>query len=278
MTFEEWDAVVRPRVDGTWNIHQSLIDAKAQLDFFIVFGSGGGHTGYYGQANYTAANTYLDAFVEHRHNLGLPASIIDLGVVGDIGYLLEQEHLFEGFKNGGFYFLTEQQVLDAAAISVANSRGGPLSSFCLGGLSEKPMNDPTNRVNWKRDVRFALSHHFHRSKDSSDAADQGGKDGDEAERFLTLAKTDPEQLRDAVTVSSLAKFIAAALGSLMLRPVEDFSLTENLTAIGLDSIISIELVDWIQQKFHVGLSSMEITSCTSLLHLADKIIGEITKA
>lgn len=278
MTFGEWSDVVRPRVDGTWNVHQSLIDANAQLEFFIVFGSGGGHTGYYGQANYTAANTCLDAFVEHRHSLGLPASIIDLGVVGDVGYLLEQEHLFEGFKNGGFYFLTEQQVLDAAAISVANSSGGPLSSFCLGGLSEKAMNDPANRVNWKRDVRFAVSHHFHRSKDSSDSSDQGGKDGDEAERFLTLARTDPEQLRDPVTISSLAKFIATALGSLMLRPVEDFSLTENLTAIGLDSIISIELVDWIQQKFHVGLSSMEITSCTSLLHLADKIVGEISRA
>lgn len=277
MTFQEWSDVVRPRVDGTWNVHQALIDAKTQLDFFVIFGSGGGHTGYYGQANYTSANTFLDAFVEYRHSLGLPASIIDLGVVGDVGYLLEQEHLFEGFKNGGFYFLTEQQVLDAAAISVANSRFGSLSSFCLGGLSEKPMNDPTNRVNWKRDVRFAVSHHFHRSKDSLDASDQTGRDGNEAERFLSLAKTDPEQLRDAVTVSSLAKFIATALGSLMLRPVEDFSLTENLTSIGLDSIISIELVDWIQQQFHIGLSSMEITSSTSLLHLAEKIIGEIIK-
>lgn len=278
MKFQEWSEVVQPRVDGTWNVHQSLIDSGAQLDFFVVFGSGGGHTGYYGQANYTSANTFLDAFIEYRHGLGLPASIIDLGVVGDVGYLLEQEHLFEGFKNGGFYFLTEQQVLNAAAISVANSRSGPLSSFCLGGLSEKPMNDPTNRVNWKRDVRFAVSHHFHRAKESSDASDQTGKDGNEAERFLTLARTDPEQLRDAVTISSLAKFIATALGSLMLRPVEDFSLTDSLTAIGLDSIISIELVDWVQQQFHIGLSSMEITSCTSLLHLADKIVGEIIKA
>ncbi|KAJ0151029.1 Lovastatin diketide synthase LovF, partial [Colletotrichum tanaceti] len=163
MTWDEWDGVVNPRVRGTWNLHRALLDAQVPLDFFVIFGSGGGHTGYYGQANYSASNTYLDAFVEYRHHLGLPASIIDLGVVGDVGYLLERDDLYDSFKNGGFFFLGEQDVLDAAAVAVAHSAGGPYSSFCLGGLSEKPLSDPTNRVNWKRDVRFAQSHHFSKS-------------------------------------------------------------------------------------------------------------------
>ncbi|GKT66976.1 polyketide synthase [Colletotrichum tofieldiae] len=48
MTWEEWSNVIDPRVRGTWNVHQALLDAQAPLDFFIIFGSGGGHTGYYG--------------------------------------------------------------------------------------------------------------------------------------------------------------------------------------------------------------------------------------
>lgn len=73
----------------------------------------------------------------------------------------------------------------------------------------------------------------------------------------------------------LARFISATLSHLMLRPVEDFPLTESLTSIGLDSIISIELVDWIHQQFHIGLTSMEVTQCTSLMHLAEKITEEL---
>ncbi|KAI3556710.1 polyketide synthase [Colletotrichum abscissum] len=272
MTWEEWSGVVDPRVRGTWNVHEALLDANVPLDFFVIFGSGGGHTGYYGQANYSAANTYLDAFVEYRHHLGLPASIIDLGVVGDVGYLLERDDLYEGFKNGGFFFLKEQDVLDSASIAVANSSGGPFSSFCLGGLSEKPLSDPSNRVNWKRDVRFAQSHYFHKMN----AAGSGEtKENDEAETFISLARSDPATLRDSATAASLARFISATLSHLMLRPIEDFPLTENLTSIGLDSIISIELVDWIHQQFHIGLTSMEVTQCTSLIHLAEKIIEEV---
>ncbi|KAJ4419139.1 Type I Iterative PKS [Gnomoniopsis sp. IMI 355080] len=283
MSFDEWMTVVQPRVTGTWNVHEALIAARATLDFFMIFGSGGGHTGYYGQANYSASNTFLDAFVQYRHQLGLPASVVDLGVVGDIGYLLEQDHLYEAFKNGGFFFLTEQQVLDAAAISLANNSpqagtAGPLSSFCLGGLSVRPMTDPANRVNWKRDVRFALSHYFHKSSPQGSAGGTGsdGEHDDEAARLIALATSDPDQLRDAVTIAALAKLLARSLSELMLRPAEDFPTNAALASIGLDSIVSIELVDWIQQQFHIGLSSIEITSSKSLTHLAEKIVGELT--
>lgn len=51
MTWEEWNDVIDPRVRGTWNVHRCLLDAQIPLDFFVIFGSGGGHTGYYGSFN-----------------------------------------------------------------------------------------------------------------------------------------------------------------------------------------------------------------------------------
>lgn len=66
-----WYKAIRPKVDGTWNLHNLL---PKDLDFFVLFSSACGLMGYYGQSNYASANTFMDAFVQYRQNLGLLVS------------------------------------------------------------------------------------------------------------------------------------------------------------------------------------------------------------
>lgn len=288
MTYAEWQTAVKPRVHGTWNLHQAMLETQSPLDFFVVFGSGGGITGYHGQANYSASNTYLDAFVAYRRGLGLPASILDIGVVGDVGYLTANEKQYAAFKSAGYVFLSEQDVLDATAVAVAhsNDKHGPFNCFCLGALSDLPFSDPANRLNWKRDVRCALSHHFHdcsgqasrgRSGHLDSGDGQGAGESREAEALITLAKLEPDKLSDEKVVEGLAKMLGRELSRLLLRPLENFAIDAELSAIGLDSIVSIELVDWIQQQFRIGMSSIEITQCSSLMHLAATILEHLAR-
>ncbi|TLD18131.1 hypothetical protein PspLS_10422 [Pyricularia sp. CBS 133598] len=270
MSFADWETCVRPRVQGTLNLHEELLETP--LDFFLIFGSGGGHTGYYGQANYSAANSFLDAFADHRRAAGLPASIIDLGVVGDVGYVVDSEQVQQSFVTGGFFFLTETDVLDAVALALQDSSG--MSSFCLGGVSSKSIMDPTNKVNWKRDVRFGIARHMKNSssRSSSDDPNSVGEAG-QAKDQAGLAVVEQIRANGATpeNVALAAGALAGALSQLMLRPVFDFPLTESLTSIGLDSIISIELVDWIHNQFGVGMTSMGVTQSTSLMHLGQKV-------
>ncbi|TAM66695.1 type I polyketide synthase [Mycobacterium sp.] len=69
LTPDRVDAVLRAKVDGAWNLHQ--LTRHLDLSVFVVFSSMAGIVGTPGQANYAAANSFLDGLVAHRRAHGL---------------------------------------------------------------------------------------------------------------------------------------------------------------------------------------------------------------
>ncbi|HEY1971662.1 MAG TPA: SDR family NAD(P)-dependent oxidoreductase, partial [Pseudonocardia sp.] len=65
------EAVMRPKVDGAWNLH--ALTENLELDDFVLFSSMAGIWGNAGQGNYAAANSFLDALAARRVRAGLPA-------------------------------------------------------------------------------------------------------------------------------------------------------------------------------------------------------------
>ncbi|MEZ5583221.1 MAG: KR domain-containing protein [Candidatus Competibacteraceae bacterium] len=66
-----------PKVDGCWNLHTHTLDQP--LDHFVLFSSVSALVGNPGQANYVAANSFLDTFAQYRHALGIPALTVNWG-------------------------------------------------------------------------------------------------------------------------------------------------------------------------------------------------------
>jgi NAD(P)-dependent dehydrogenase (short-subunit alcohol dehydrogenase family) len=74
-TREAAEAVLAPKVTGTLVLDS--IFKKRDLDFFLIFSSLNSIVGGFGQADYTAANSFLDAFAHYRssRNRGLTATV-----------------------------------------------------------------------------------------------------------------------------------------------------------------------------------------------------------
>ncbi|MEU4345673.1 SDR family NAD(P)-dependent oxidoreductase [Nocardia sp. NPDC023852] len=77
MTAEQIAMVLRPKVDSAWNLHEATKDLD--LSMFVLYSSIAGVIGNPGQANYAAANVFLDALAQFRQVSGLPATSVVWG-------------------------------------------------------------------------------------------------------------------------------------------------------------------------------------------------------
>jgi NADP-dependent 3-hydroxy acid dehydrogenase YdfG len=75
--------VMRPKTYGVQNMHRLTL--SDQLDWFVVFSSAASVVGSPGQANYCAANAFLDTFVQYQRANGIAASSINWGPWAEAG-------------------------------------------------------------------------------------------------------------------------------------------------------------------------------------------------
>ncbi|WP_405921987.1 SDR family NAD(P)-dependent oxidoreductase [Streptomyces sp. NBC_00122] len=80
LTPERMDAVLRPKADAAWHLHE--LTRGLDLSAFVMFSSAGGLVLAAGQGNYAAANVFLDALAAHRRAEGLAATAMAFGLWG----------------------------------------------------------------------------------------------------------------------------------------------------------------------------------------------------
>ncbi|KAL4899855.1 hypothetical protein BDW74DRAFT_188874 [Aspergillus multicolor] len=281
MTFEDWSIPLAAKAHGTWKLHQTFQDTP--LDFFLMFGSIAGVTGMAGQCNYSAANSFIHALARHRHSLGQPASVLDLGPVADIGYVSRSPEIIKNFS-GRFEwrFTKEQEVLDAiealiyhSSKSKAKSKSTDdsrynLNHIVLGLVSTAPWARRTG------DTRMSiLSNRAQRQQDSSGEAD-------DIVDFVAQVEADPEMLNRPST----EEFLIKKVGHMINSPAKakggksDVAGKQDLKAMGnipIDSLIAIEARAWARKRLGVQIPLSEITAAGNVKGLVGLAIQEMKK-
>ncbi|MFY0523910.1 type I polyketide synthase [Archangium gephyra] len=118
---ERFERVMTPKVAGAWNLHR--LTAGRPLDFFVLFSSASAMLGSRGQANYAAANTFLDALAHERRARGLVAQSLDWGPWAETGMVGAPDgSLARALERRGIRPLATRQALTLFGEALASGR------------------------------------------------------------------------------------------------------------------------------------------------------------
>ncbi|MFE6622429.1 SDR family NAD(P)-dependent oxidoreductase [Streptomyces sp. NPDC057740] len=225
LTPERLAQVLRPKADGAAHLHR--LTADRPLDLFLLVSSAAGVVGNAGQANYAAANAFLDQLAHHRRALGLPGVSVAFGAWAGEGLAAQHADL-ERMARLGHRALTPDQ-------------GRELTELAL-------RRDAAHLVAWALDLprlrAAAPEGALWRSLVPVRPAQAGGRTL--ADRLALL----PESERPARVLALVRKEAAHALG---LRSAESVRPDQPLRDLGMDSVTAVDLRNRISARLGTKL-------------------------
>ena len=253
---KRFDAVLAPKVAGAWNLHR--LTRHHQLDFFAMFSSMASVIGHPLQANYAAANAFLDSLAAHRRALDLPALTIGWGAVSDVGYVARHPETAAYLDRGGFTTFSPQQALET--------------------LEELLRYDLTHviaaRMDWSRwaasNSLTAASKRFEpfvpaMQQDTQERAE--GASGSPLSLLESAAGAERRELLVGYVLQKVAKVIGTT--------PEKIDPERELAQLGFDSLMAVELVTALKADLAVSIPVVKILGGTSGVQLADALLDQL---
>ncbi|QSZ34031.1 hypothetical protein DSL72_005611 [Monilinia vaccinii-corymbosi] len=260
MAYEEYTTVIESKVQGAWNFHNAL--KSQQLDFFVAISSAAGAVGNRGQAAYSAANTFLNAFVQYRLAQNLPASSLDLTAVSDAGYLAENlDAAAEVSKNLGSDTICEAEVLALLGAAITGRLANTCNNHTITGI--RIITPPPF---WTPDAKFKHLRLAHEALVTSLSPSSS------ANMSFNTALKNASTLEEAQEV--VTRGLLYILPSVLMLEAEDMDVTRSLSNYALDSLVAIEVRNFIAREFEANLQVLELLSSGSIEMLAKGICGK----
>ncbi|WP_189788643.1 SDR family NAD(P)-dependent oxidoreductase, partial [Streptomyces capitiformicae] len=267
LTPERLGAVLRPKADAAVHLHELTRDAD--LSAFVVFSSVAGTFGSAGQANYAAANAFLDAFAAVRRSSGLPAVSLAWGAwapgAGMTAELTEAD--LRRMARGGMRPLTAEQglhLLDTAGL-LADATPAHRALLLPVNLDLQTLRAHAEAV--PPLLRGLVRAPVRRAAET--AAGAGAERQDLGDRLAALAPADREQyLVDLVCAQA-----AATLGHGSADEIEP---DQAFKELGFDSLTAVELRNRLGAVTKLRLTATLVFDHPTPTALAGHLLDEIT--
>jgi NADP-dependent 3-hydroxy acid dehydrogenase YdfG/acyl carrier protein len=288
MTYEEWTTSLTSKRTASWNLHTLL---PRNLSFFIFLSSLSGVAGTVGQANYAAGNVFQDALAEYRNRMGEAGVSLDLGVMGGVGVIAENDEYAQHRGGlGGVLQVVEEHdfhaILDYFCHSVEDSNNGngqstmdmsrqgqALFGLPTAGHRHKLTASPSNSSNYENLLSrplFTLLSHLDTSPSSSDptSSPTDANTPNYAHLFATAASLSSAS---SIVTLSLTHKLARAISI----PAPDIDVTKPLHSYGVDSLVAVELRNWLAKEFGAKIAVFRLMGAKDLESVGSMVVETV---
>ncbi|KAM7195184.1 hypothetical protein V8F33_006858 [Rhypophila sp. PSN 637] len=260
MTAQDFDRVLQAKAFGT--LHLQKVFAPEGLTFFISLSSAVNMIGSAGQANYNAANSLQDALAQFDRSSDCFYMALNIGLIEDA--TVNSDVIIQSVQRQGLVTIYHDELDAYFGYSLsAEARQAGCHQAVIGFTPESVAR--TSIVNGA--AKTLMFTHVHEAiKRQADDEDVGG--GGAVKTFAEFVA----QTRDRDEIEAFAgRAIANKLADLMLIEAEDVELDESLNDFGLDSLIAIELRNWIMRELGSPIQTSEVLGSENIWALARKV-------
>jgi acyl transferase domain-containing protein/NADPH:quinone reductase-like Zn-dependent oxidoreductase/NAD(P)-dependent dehydrogenase (short-subunit alcohol dehydrogenase family) len=260
MNLKQWQECVHPKVRGAYNLHKASIGCN--LDFFICFSSGASVLGSMAQANYAAANSYLDALMRHRREQGLQGTTMNVGMVSGVGAVAEDAALEKIMERLGYEPINEAELFYQIeeAVTQRSSAHPPMEGY--------DYHRVITGINLQRkDLYWATRSTFRNLYANLDIGAGATKAGGALSLAASLRNAKDAEERTNLLMDAFIDKIANVLAV----PTSTIQAGNPLSMYGLDSIVAVEFRKWFSQIVAVEVSLFDILGAKSIEALVTKV-------
>ncbi|XP_014554673.1 hypothetical protein COCVIDRAFT_39421 [Bipolaris victoriae FI3] len=282
ITPEQLNGTLAPKVDGSENLDAAFGDEP--LDFFIMLSSSATVLGNIGQANYHIANLYMASLAANRRARGLSGSIIHVGHITDVGYVVESKDrsaaLEEHFRSIRLMPCSETDVHHAFAQAIRSGRmGSDISPDIIMGV--EPAAAPVapdaaqaaeSKVHWFTNPR--LGHLVPTENQNRTDNGSGGHSGVGAGSLKhQVLEADSKEQALTVVLEAFGTKLEAILQLATGRAVENAS--RPIIDLGIDSLVAVEIRKWFLSELGVDISVVKVLGGDSIMQICTTAVREV---
>ncbi|KOF19764.1 beta-ketoacyl synthase [Ensifer adhaerens] len=233
------------------------------LDNFILFSSATTLVGNPGQANYVAANGYLEGLARARRAEGLAGLAVGFGAIADKGYLVQNTDVNDLLaKRIGKTALKAQTALDMVESHLAGDPGTVDAAVVM--ISE---------IDWSaaRNLPVARNALFEVILRSADQHSSGG----EGTKMDLVAMIEGKSAQEAEDI--LFDLVAGEIAAILRVSKDTVTRSKVLKEIGLDSLMAVELGMSFQQNTGFDMPLSGVADNTTVGDVARKLYEKVSK-
>lgn len=266
MTYSQWNLSLKSKVQATWNLHTLL----PSVDFFIMLSSLSGIYGVLGQGNYSAGCTFQDALARHRVERGMKAASLDIGWMRNIGVIAENVDYQLHRKSAANMGMIEDTELMALLDVYCDPRLpilGPDKSQLLAGVVTP--GDMLAAGNTPPEIlQVPMFSGYAQAGGSKRLAATGSKDTIDFAGLFKQAASNEDRVD--IVVRALTTKLARALSI----SADDIEKGKQLGDYGVDSLMAVELRNWIARDFGANIAVFEIMGGTKIAAIGELVAGK----